>query len=207
MTVANAQRAAAAGIRISQLLATEPQIAPSAQTKPLPAIQPQGRVEFDNVSFAYPGHEAEPVLQGLTMTVEPGESVAVVGATGSGKTTMASLLPRFYDIDDGAVLIDGVDVRQVDPQELRRAISIVFEDTFLFQATIFENIAFADPHASQAEVHRAARLAGAAEFIEELPAGYSAIVGERGLSLSGGQRQRLSIARSILAEPLSLIHI
>ncbi|MDA9241658.1 ATP-binding cassette domain-containing protein, partial [bacterium] len=127
------------------------------------------------------------------------------GATGSGKTTLASLLPRFYDVDAGTVRLDGVDVRSLDPQALRRNVSIVFEDTFLFQASVFENIAFVDPAATEEQVRRAARLSGAEEFIDQLPNGYRTEVGERGLSLSGGQRQRLAIARSILADPRVLI--
>lgn len=205
MTVANAQRAAAAGIRISQLLAVAPRIVAPDNPATLPTAGAHGRVEFANVSFAYPGHEAEPVLRNLTLTIEAGESVALVGATGSGKTTVASLLPRFYDSDTGSIRLDGVDVRTLDPRELRGAVGIVFEETFLFQASVYENIAFANPTASEAAVGRAARLSGAEEFIDQLPQGYDTIVGERGLSLSGGQRQRLAIARAILADPRVLI--
>ena len=205
MTVANAQRAAAAGVRISQLLAVEPRIVAPETPTSLPTTAPLGGVEFEHVDFAYPGHEGEPVLQDLTLSIQPGESVAFVGATGSGKTTLASLLPRFYDVDAGTVRLDGVDVRSLDPQALRRNVSIVFEDTFLFQASVFENIAFVDPAATEEQVRRAARLSGAEEFIDQLPNGYRTEVGERGLSLSGGQRQRLAIARSILADPRVLI--
>ncbi len=135
----------------------------------------------------------------------PGESVALVGATGSGKSTVAHLLPRFYDVDGGRVFLDGVDVRDVKLVELRRAVGIVFEETFLFHDTVAANIAFADGDADQAQIERAARLAGAHEFISELPGGYGTVVGERGFSLSGGQRQRLAIARAILADPRVLI--
>ena len=192
-------------MRISQLLAVAPQIVAPDEPARLPATTPRGRVEFSNVSFAYPGHEDEAVLQGLDLIIEAGESVALVGPTGSGKTTLASLLPRFYDADDGSIRLDGVDVRDLDPRELRGAVAIVFEETFLFQASIYENIAFADPAAPEEAVRRAAALSGADEFISELSDGYNTLVGERGLSLSGGQRQRLSIARAILADPRVLI--
>src|SRR4029079_14505347 len=142
---------------------------------------------------------------GFDLIVPAGQSVALVGATGSGKTTVARLIPRFYDVDAGAVLVDGVDVQQLRLRKLRKAVGIVFEDTFLFSDTIASNIAFADPDASLEAIVRAARLAGAAEFIEALPDGYDTRIGERGYSLSGGQRQRLAIARAILADPRVLI--
>ena len=205
MTIANAQRAAAAGVRISQLLAVAPRIVAPTDPAHLPVESPRGRVEFDDISFAYPGHEDEPVLRRLSLTVQPGESVALVGATGSGKTTLASLVPRFYDVDAGSIRLDGVDVRTVDPRELRSEVGIVFEETFLFQASVFDNLAFGKPDVDEDEVRRAAQLAGADEFIAGLPDGYNTIVGERGLSLSGGQRQRLAIARAILADPRVLI--
>jgi ATP-binding cassette subfamily B protein len=131
--------------------------------------------------------------------------VALVGATGSGKTTVARLIPRFYDVQGGAVTLDGVDVREVRVKDLRKAVGIVFEDTFLFSDSIAANIAFADPEASADAIARAARLAGADEFIEHLPEGYDTPIGERGFSLSGGQRQRIAIARAILADPRVLI--
>jgi ABC-type multidrug transport system fused ATPase/permease subunit len=145
------------------------------------------------------------VLDDLDLAVPAGQSVALVGATGSGKTTVARLLPRFYDVDAGAVVLDGVDVRHLRLRELRKAIGIVFEETFLFSDTIGANIAFADPDASPRTVERAARLAGAHEFITALPEGYGTTIGERGSSLSGGQRQRIAIARAILADPRVLI--
>jgi ATP-binding cassette subfamily B protein len=137
--------------------------------------------------------------------VPPGQSVAIVGATGSGKSTLARLLCRFYDVDAGDVLLDGVPVGQLRLHELRRAVGLVFEDTFLFSDSIAANIAFAEPDSDPAEVERAARLAGAHDFITGLPDGYDTLVGERGYGLSGGQRQRVAIARAILADPRVLV--
>jgi ATP-binding cassette subfamily B protein len=145
------------------------------------------------------------VLDGLDLRVAAGESVALVGATGSGKSTVARLIPRFYDVEQGRVLVDGVDVRDLRLRDLRRAVGIVFEETFLFSDTIAANIAFADPDAPHETVERAARLAGAHEFVTALPEGYGTRIGERGYSLSGGQRQRIAIARAILADPRVLI--
>jgi ATP-binding cassette subfamily B protein len=162
-----------------------------------------GRVEFRDVSFGY--GTGSHVLRHLDLTIRPGESVALVGATGSGKTTVARLLPRFYDVESGAVLLDGIDVRDVGLHDLRREVGIVFEDTFLFNETIRANIAFSDPDAPRVAVERAARLAGAHEFIDALPDGYDTEIGERGFGLSGGQRQRIAIARAILADPRVLI--
>ena len=210
MIVAQAQRAAASAERVHEVLDTAPQIADSPHPVPLPPA-PNGRtngegvggVTFEAVRFGY-GRDA-PVLDGFDLRVEPGESVALVGATGSGKSTVARLIPRFYDVDEGRVLLDGVDVRDLRLQELRRAVGIVFEDTFLFSDTIAANIAFADPDAPRSAIEQAARLAGADEFIRELAEGYGALIGERGYSLSGGQRQRIAIARAILADPRVLI--
>ena len=145
------------------------------------------------------------MLDGLDLVLRPGEAVAVVGSTASGKTTIARLIPRFYDVDGGRVLIDGVDVRDLTLHDLRRRVGIVFEDTFLFSDTVRENIAFADPDATMDAVRRAARLAGAADFVDALPEGYETVIGEHGFSLSGGQRQRIAIARAVLADPRVLI--
>jgi ATP-binding cassette subfamily B protein len=200
--VAQTGRAVAAAQRIDQILATEPAIVDAPHPAPLPPGG--GEVRCEAVSFAYERGGA-PVLDGLDLVVRPGEAVALVGATGSGKTTVAKLVPRFYDVGGGRVLLDGADVRTLRVRDVRRAVSIVFEDTFLFTATVRDNIAFADPEASDAEVERAARLAAAHDFIVGLDEGYNTIVGERGFSLSGGQRQRLALARAIIADPRVLI--
>jgi ATP-binding cassette, subfamily B, bacterial len=220
MIVAQAQRAVVSAERVDEVLATAPLVADAPHPVALPAgprqdIRSHGRssrgsdgfvggaVAFDGVRFSYGGRT--PVLDGFDLRVMPGESVALVGATGSGKTTVARLIPRFYDVEAGRITLDGVDVRDLALRELRRAIGIVFEDTFLFSDTIAANIAFADPDAPHAAIERAARLAGAHEFVCELGDGYATRIGERGYSLSGGQRQRIAIARAILVDPRVLI--
>jgi ATP-binding cassette subfamily B protein len=201
MIVAQAQRASVSAERVDEVLATAPLVADAARPVPLP--RGGGEVSFEGVRFGY--DRRSPVLDGFDLRVAPGESVALVGATGSGKSTVARLIPRFYDVERGRITIDGVDVRDLRLRELRRAVGIVFEDTFLFSDTIAANIAFADPDAAHSAIERAARLAGAHDFVAELPDGYAARIGERGYSLSGGQRQRIAIARAILADPRVLI--
>ncbi len=145
------------------------------------------------------------MLRDFSLRVAPGETVALVGASGSGKSTVSLLLPRFYDVQDGAIRIDGVDVRDVTLDSVRGEIGIVFEDAFLFSDTVRANIAYGRPDATDAEIEQAARTAGAHEFVTELPDGYDTVVGERGLTLSGGQRQRISIARAVLTDPRVLV--
>ena len=167
---------------------------------------PPALIEAEGLHLSYAiGARPVPVLRGVDLRIAAGESVALVGATGSGKSTVAHLLPRFYEVDGGRVRLDGEDVRDLHLVDLRRAVGIVFEETFLFHDTVAANIAFADGSADQPAIERAARLAGASEFVEALPDGWATIVGERGFSLSGGQRQRVAIARAILADPRVLI--
>jgi ATP-binding cassette subfamily B protein len=162
-----------------------------------------GRVSFRNVSFGYdPGR---PVLRDVDLELEAGRVVALIGHTGSGKTTLAALVPRFYDVDSGRVEIDGIDVRDVTLTSLRREIGVIAQDPFLFSATVRENIAFGRPEATPEEVERAARLAQAHDFIVALPEGYDTVIGERGITLSGGQRQRVAIARALVVDPRILI--
>jgi ATP-binding cassette subfamily B protein len=161
-------------------------------------------VSLEGVGLVFEG-ATQPALQNIDLEVAAGRTVALVGAMGSGKTALVSLLPRLYDVTAGAVKVDGADVRSVDPRSLRQAIAIAGDDPFLFSATVHENIAYGRPDASRAEVEEAARAAQAEDFIAELPKGYDTLVGERGFTLSGGQRQRLGIARAILADPRILI--
>jgi ATP-binding cassette subfamily B protein len=209
MTIAFAQRAAAALLRVNEILSEVPAIADPTHPKPLPVAglaQPVGAIRFDNVRFGYDiGHTDVRVLEGLSLTVEPGESVAIVGATGSGKSTITRLLLRFYDPQAGGIFLDGIDLRELSLSDLRRSVGVVFEDTLLFHDTVSANIAFAKPGIDASVVQRAAKLAGAHDFILELPDGYNTPLGERGYSLSGGQRQRVAIARAIVADPRVLV--
>ena len=197
-----AQRATASGSRIFELLDREPGVVAPPGAPPLPAGA--GRVELDGVSFAYEGAPA-PALRDVDLVVEAGTTVALVGATGSGKTTLVQLLGRLYDVTAGAVRVDGADVREVEVRSLRSEIAVVDDDPFLFSASVHDNIAYARPEATREEVERAAERAQADAFIEALPAGYDTRVGERGLTLSGGQRQRVAIARALLADPRILV--
>jgi ATP-binding cassette subfamily B protein len=198
---ANLPRAAAAASRIDELLATDPQILDPLDPVPMPAGS--GEVLFDSVGFSYV--EGEPVLRGVDLVIPGGTAVALVGSTGSGKTTLANLIPRFYDVDEGAVRIDGVDIRDVALGELRSEVAFVFQETFLFSSSIAANIRLGDPTADDRTVRSAARLAQAHDFICSMPDGYDTVLGERGATLSGGQRQRIALARSVLRDPRVLV--
>jgi ATP-binding cassette subfamily B protein len=194
-------QASGSAARVAEVLAAEPDVSDPPDPRPLPPGN--GTVTFEGVWFGY--HPSRCVLNGLDLTIEAGTSVALVGASGAGKTTAAYLIPRFYDVWGGRVLLDGEPVNELSLNELRRAVSIVFEDTVIFSDTIRRNICMANPAASDEEVRAAARRAHADAFIEALPDGYETVVGEQGASLSGGQRQRIAIARAILSQPRLLI--
>ncbi len=164
----------------------------------------QGAIQFQNVSFEYPDDHNH-VLHNIHLSIAPGERLALVGPSGGGKTTLCNLIPRFYDVTEGAIYIDGQDIRTVTLQSLRNAIGIVQQDVYLFSGTVAENIAYGKPNASEAEIQQAAARAGAAQFIQALPQGYHTYVGERGVKLSGGQKQRIAIARIFLKNPPILI--
>ena len=207
-----AQRAAASSMRIYEILDEEPAIVDRPGAREPAAVSPElGRVEFRSVVFSYPTadpeHEGDPrpVLDGFDLVIEPGETVAIVGRTGCGKSTVARLLPRFYDVTSGAVLVDGIDVRDRRLDGLRRTVSQVPDESFLFSERLHDNVAFGQPDASRPDVEAAARIARADEFIVGLADGYDEVVGERGYSLSGGQRQRIALARTILTDPRVLI--
>ncbi len=201
MWIGQSQRATASGERIFEVMDEPEDVGDRPGAVELPAGE--GRVRFERVSFGY--DERRPVVQNVDLELEPGRTVALIGHTGSGKTTLAMLVPRFYDVTAGRITIDGVDVRDATLASLRRQIGIVAQDPFLFSATVRENIAFGRPDATDEEVAAAARLAQADEFIEELPQGYETVIGERGITLSGGQRQRIAISRALLVDPRILI--
>ncbi len=199
---ASISRAGASSLRVFEVLDAPLEVEDAPDAVPLPPIH--CRVEFDDVRFRYPGDERE-ILRGVSFVAEPGQTVAILGTTGSGKSTLVNLVPRFYDVSAGSLRLDGHDVRDVTLASLRGQIGVVMQSSLLFSGTVRDNIAYGKPSASQEEVEAAARAAQAHEFVEAMGQGYDTVVGERGVGLSGGQRQRIAIARALLIDPRLLI--
>ena len=201
MMISRSSRAIAAGERMFEVLDTPPEVREVPNAYPLPEVR--GEVSYESVSFSY--REDREVLKNISFRANPGETIALVGPTGSGKSTLVHLLPRFYDPNSGRIFIDEHNIKQVTLESLRRQVGIVMQDTYLFGASVRENISYGRPDADMNEIIECARTAQIHDFIQSLPLGYETPVGERGVSLSGGQKQRLAIARVLLTEPGLLI--
>lgn len=207
MLAMRVSRAAASSERVNAVLDEQPDVISgrSASSAPTALTAPQGRIAFENVEFRYRKDGGDAVLKGISFAVEPGQTVALLGATGSGKSSLVSLIPRFYDVTRGRVTLDGVDVRDIDQAELRRSIGVGLQESVLFSGTIRDNIRYGRPDACDEDVIAAARMAQAHDFIMRFPDGYDSVVGQRGVNLSGGQKQRLAIARALLVDPAVLV--
>lgn len=193
----------ASASRILEILDADPQVRTANSAARL--VHPRGRIVFEKVCFSFNGNSAEPVLSDVSFAAEPGETVAILGATGSGKSTLIHLIPRFYDVTSGRITFDGIDVRDLDIHSLRRAIGVALQEAVLFSGTVRDNIRYGRTAATDEEIMAAARAAQADEFIAELPDGYDTVIGQRGVTLSGGQRQRVAIARALIVKPKVLI--
>jgi ATP-binding cassette subfamily B protein len=203
MLLMRISRSEASAVRIQEVFDSEPKV--RNKRGALTDFVPRGRVAFEDVSFSYRGNGDDPVLSRISFVAEPGQTVALLGATGSGKSSLVHLIPRFYDVTGGRVTIDGRDVRDIDEAVLRRRIGTALQESVLFSGTIRDNIRYGRPDASDEEVIAAAKMAQAHNFIAALPGGYDAEVGQRGVNLSGGQKQRIAIARALLIQPSILI--
>jgi ATP-binding cassette subfamily B protein len=203
MMMVSVSRAKASGDRIREVLDTEPEISDAVDAKT--GVIRAGRIEFDRVSFGYDAARGGYELEDIRFTAEPGQTVAILGSTGSGKSTLVNLISRLYEVSEGSIRIDGVDIRHIRLEHLRGEVATVLQQAILFSGTVRDNIRFGRPDASQEVVEEAARAAQAHEFIERMPDGYDSIIGQRGVNLSGGQKQRVSIARALLARPSILV--
>ena len=203
MVLIRVSRAEASAVRIVEVFEREAKVV--AAPEPIQTFEPKGQVAFEHVNFSYDDEDHTPVLQKINFAVEPGETVALLGATGSGKSSLINLIPRFYDVNEGRVTIDGIDVRQIEKTALRQQVGVVLQESVLFSGSIRDNIRYGRPQADEEKVIAAAKMAQAHDFIVGFPDGYDSIVGQRGVTLSGGQRQRVAIARALLIQPAILV--